>query len=77
MSNGIRGFRFFSVARRNATPHHTMTTNPSELIASYLVNSPSRGELFFVNYADANRLALSLKLPVVFVYADGSTFEQI
>lgn len=51
--------------------------NPSETIAAYLVNSPSRGEIFFAHYAEANKLALSLKLPVIFVFADGSTFEQI
>jgi hypothetical protein len=54
-----------------------MTTNPSELIAAYMVTSPVRGEIFFANYSDANQLALSLSLPVIFVYADGSTFEQI
>lgn len=54
-----------------------MNTDPSTLIAAYLVNSPTRGELFFAHYADANKLAIRLKVPVIFVYADGMTFEQI
>jgi hypothetical protein len=54
-----------------------MTTNPSELIAAYMVNCKASGEIFFATYSAANRFALSAKLPVIFVYADGSTFEQI
>jgi len=54
-----------------------MTTNPSELVAAYMVNCKVRGEIFFATYSAANRFALFSKLPVVFVYADGSIFEQI
>jgi len=53
------------------------TTNPSELIVSYIVKSPARGEVFYSTYFAANKVALALRLPVIFVFADGSTFEQI
>jgi len=64
---------------QEATQHdnNMTTTNPSELIVSYIVKCPARGEVFYSTYFAANKFALAFRLPVIFVFADGSTFEQI
>lgn len=53
------------------------TQNTTPEIVEYEVTTPYGQTIIRHDYASANEIALHYSIPVVFVYSDGSRFEQI